>query len=383
MTIGRTKRIGLFVAGAFASRDRVGDISGHVQIPLMAAGILRRAGHEVALITTKERGADHLARECPEGLEVHTVQQASTWNPEYRLYVGKAIKQAGQLLALLKKQRFDIVHFFGGTGTAWLLGMLKSVGVSSTVFYTPIKEPPRPQSLWTGRVLRAAFRRVEAVLAMTDYVSGRWTPIVGTHRVRVMRPGVAHTHHQDGDPAVRRDSVLFWRCARYENGVDVAMASFRKLAGAHPDLHFVFAVRPHEPYETPLLELAASIENIDVHIYPYQNGISLPRLLARALVVVQPFRDLSINPQLVILESLWAGVPVVTTDIESNSELIDHESSGLLIPPGDERALSEAVGRLLSDSQLRTRLGRHAARMTPRRWNWETFGRQLLEAYDA
>jgi len=382
MTAERAKRVGVFVTGAFTPPERLDSVSGHVQIPLAAAGILRRAGYDVTLITTKPPGADCLPRECPEGLAIRTVQHPSAWCPDYRLFPGRAIRQGGQLLALLRQERFDVIHFFGGIGTGWLLGALKQMGVTSTAFYSPIKAPPPDQSALGRWALRGAFRRVERVLTMSDYVAHRWTPIVGARHVAVMRPGVGPQHLRRRDAGTPRDSVLFWRCARHTNGVDIAMASFRRLAPAHPDLRFVFAVRPHDPYEAELLELGAAIDNIDVHIYPYENGISLPLLLARARFVVQPFRHLSINPQLAILESLYAGVPVIATDVESNRELVCHEENGLLIPPEDEGALSEAVERLLADASLLARLTRNARSVTQRRWNWDVFARTLLDAYE-
>jgi glycosyltransferase involved in cell wall biosynthesis len=382
MVAEHSKRIGVFVTGAFSSYDRLDSVSGHVQIPLMAAGILHRAGHDVTLITTKERGTHCLPFELPTGLEISVVQHASGWSGAHRIYAGKAIKQVLQLLTLMKRQRFDIVHFFGGAATGWLLCTLKFMGVPSAAFYSPIKGPPSYRSRLRRRVLRSAFRQVGRVLATSDCVSAGWAPIVGEEKVRTMYPGVVRQHKQDVPGGVRKDSVLFWRCARYDNGVDVAMASFRKLAPEYPGIRFVFAVRPHDRYEDDLLKLGREIENIDVHVYPYGNGISLPMLLARAFFVVQPFRQLSINPQLSIIESLYAGVPVIATEVESNEEVVCHEESGLLIPPGDEGALSSAIQRLLTDTELLARLARNARRTTERRWNWDSFGQQLLRAYE-
>ena len=208
-------------------------------------------------------------------------------------------------------------------------------------------------------------------------------PIVGERKVQTLHPGIVRQcerHASDG--AAPRDSVLFWRCARRDNGVDVAMASFRQLAPRYPHLRFVFAVRPRGPYEDDLRKLADEIENIDVHVYPYKDPVSLPALFARAMFVVQPFRRLTINPQLSILESLYAGLPVIATDVESNRELVRHEQTGLLIPPGDEHALSAAIQRLLTDTQARTDLARNASDVTQRHWNWQRFDQQLLHAYD-
>lgn len=54
-------------------------------------------------------------------------------------------------------------------------------------------------------------------------------------------------------------------------------------------------------------------------------------LLTLATVVVLPFRKLSINPQLVVLETLASGTPLVTTSIELNREIIRHRKTGILV----------------------------------------------------
>lgn len=56
----------------------------------------------------------------------------------------------------------------------------------------------------------------------------------------------------------------------------------------------------------------------------YSTGVGL------AIVAFQSFRSLSINPQISILEALYTGLPVITTKIESNEELIKDGQTELL-----------------------------------------------------
>ncbi|HKZ02401.1 MAG TPA: glycosyltransferase family 4 protein [Pyrinomonadaceae bacterium] len=373
--------MGIFVTAAFVREEYREAVSGHVQISLMAASILAIAGHNVTLITTKEPDAHYLPYELASTLQVCIVQHATRAWPEHRVYAGKAIKQTLQLLRLMRKGRFDVVHFFGGTTTGLLLCILKSMGIRSVAFYTPTKRLPVYQSAVRNSITKSAFKRVCRVLATADYVSSGWASFVGEHNVLAMYPGIMKQISESPGTACK-NSVLFWRNAGYDNGVDIAVKSFRTLAPKYPDTRFVFAVRPHDQYEEELLELGREVENVDVHIYPYGNGVSLAGLFRNARFVVQPFRSLSVNPQMSILETLYAGIPVIATAVESNDEVIRHEQNGLLIPPNDEAALSSAIERLLSDTRLLAKLTRDARRVTECRWNWDSFGRRLLGVYD-
>jgi glycosyltransferase involved in cell wall biosynthesis len=58
------------------------------------------------------------------------------------------------------------------------------------------------------------------------------------------------------------------------------------------------------------------------------------------------------------LEAMACGKPVVSTDLPTGVPWVNrHEHSGLVVPPGDERALASALNRLVEDPVLRQRMG--------------------------
>jgi len=81
-----------------------------------------------------------------------------------------------------------------------------------------------------------------------------------------------------------------------------------------------------------------------------------------------------------ILESMAAAVPVVATRVGGNPELVTPET-GALVPPDDDAALAEALGRLLDDPSLRSELGRNAQRFAQANFTTEAMGRRYEELY--
>ncbi len=278
-------------------------------------------------------------------------------------------------------ESFDVVHFFGGINTGLLIACLKYFGLRSRTFYSPVKRPAEILSFLRRRAMKAAFGRVDRIIATTNYVRDGWSLICGKDKCSTLHPGIFKEIPEPSEHGTR-ESVLFWRNADYRNGADIAMEAFQELALKYTDVRFVFAVRPHDVLEKKLLELEKRIANIDVHIYPYKKGINLVKLLQNALFVVQPFRSLSINPQISIMETLYAGVPVIATRIESNEELIKENQTGLLIPPNDRYALSRAIERLLQDRKLLEKIAKNAQLMTKERWSSKSFSKKLVSLYE-
>ena len=84
------------------------------------------------------------------------------------------------------------------------------------------------------------------------------------------------------------------------------------------------------------------------------------RLITLCDIVVLPSEKEGI-PR-VLMEAMALGKPVVATDVPGTRELVEDEKTGLLVPYGDPAALAGAMGRLLRDGELASRL-REAARL--------------------
>ena len=61
----------------------------------------------------------------------------------------------------------------------------------------------------------------------------------------------------------------------------------------------------------------------------------------------------------VVLEAMAAAMPVLASDISGVDELVQHASTGLLFPAGDESSLAAHIERLAGDRELAQTMGRN------------------------
>ncbi|MFZ0545821.1 MAG: glycosyltransferase family 4 protein [Candidatus Promineifilaceae bacterium] len=82
---------------------------------------------------------------------------------------------------------------------------------------------------------------------------------------------------------------------------------------------------------------------------------------------------------MVLSEAGAAGLPVVSTRVAAIPEIVQDGKTGLLIPPGDEAALTTALSRLAADPALRQCQGREAADLVGRQFDAGKNAARLLD----
>ena len=82
-----------------------------------------------------------------------------------------------------------------------------------------------------------------------------------------------------------------------------------------------------------------------------------------------------------LFDYLAAGRPVVASRVGCVDEIVRHEREGLLVPPGDERALARGIERLLSEPGLARSMGRSARARAEREFDQGVMTRRVVEIY--
>jgi glycosyltransferase involved in cell wall biosynthesis len=118
------------------------------------------------------------------------------------------------------------------------------------------------------------------------------------------------------------------------------------------------------------------------------NGLFEGFLVEEALPVAYASADVFLFPSdtetfgSVTLEAMACGLPTVCADATGSRSLVADGETGFLAPVGDADALTAAVGRLVADEALRSRLGA-AARARSLLFSWDEAMAGALQRYEA
>jgi glycosyltransferase involved in cell wall biosynthesis len=83
----------------------------------------------------------------------------------------------------------------------------------------------------------------------------------------------------------------------------------------------------------------------------------------------------------VLLEAMACGRPVIATAVSGALDVVVSGENGLLVSPRAPIKMAEAIGRLLSDTPMRDRLGVAARHSVETRFSWDIVGDKYLELY--
>jgi glycosyltransferase involved in cell wall biosynthesis len=111
----------------------------------------------------------------------------------------------------------------------------------------------------------------------------------------------------------------------------------------------------------------------------YVSDDKRAELFRQASVVVLPYVEASQSG--VIPVAYRYGKPVVATTVGGLPALVDHGTTGLLVPPRDTRALADAILRLLLNKQWRLQLGSNAKRKVDSECSPEAVACQTIAVY--
>jgi len=289
---------------------------------------------------------------------------------------------------LLRIHKYDAVHVFFSLPTGALLPFLglrdTPVVVSLRGSDVPGYDPHNSSLQQAHRLLapltRWIWRRADRVVAVCESLGqlalGTWPEL----RYAVVPNGVDLALFHPAEPATRRPSKRI-RCLAVARLIERKGLGdlIRALALLGPG-RFELEIVGGGADERVLRDLAAQ-QGVDVRFLgPLPRAEVAKRYREADLFTLPSSAEAFGN---VFAEALASGLPIVGSATGGIPDLVEHGSNGLLVPPGDVRALAGAIRYLADDPELRTEMALRNRAKAEATLEWTQVTRRYLSIYEA
>ncbi|HET7789913.1 MAG TPA: glycosyltransferase family 4 protein [Gemmatimonadales bacterium] len=310
----------------------------------LAAGLQARGASN--LVIGPANGEGWLARELEgSGVRVEAVDLSRPFRPRF----------AKEVAAILRRHRARVAH--SHEFTMAVCGAWAARRAGAAHLFTMHGSRYYAERLRRRMALRAAAALSGAVVAVSRTLAEQLRRDLWTRPATI--PNGARAQAVTG-ASLRRELGL-------EGGDRLALAvgnlylvkghrylleALATLDGRAPRLHVAIAGRGE--LEEALRARAAALGIAErTHFLGLRSDIG--DLLSDADLFVMP--SLSEGLPLAAVEAMLAGKPIVASAVGELPAVLDDGRAGLVVPPGDARALAEGIGALLADPDRARRLG--------------------------
>lgn len=286
---------------------------------------------------------------------------------------------AARLLRFWRENQVDVVQSYLVDSTYFALPLARLTGRSAIRVRNNLGYFLSPLHRRLGRLVGRL-----AHISLTNSDDGARAMVesdgVPIGRVRVVENGVdmdrfaAVAPLRADQPIVRIGAVANLRPVKNLDGLIRAAAI---VCRTRPDVRFELAGEGEQ--RKSLEELIRQLGLTDrVHLHGAERNV--PGFLDRIQVAVLCSHSESMSNAL--LEYMAAGRAIVVTDVGASARICRDGREGLVVPTGDDAALANAIGRLVDDSALATRLANAARAKVSRDYARPAMVRRFTELYE-
>ncbi|MBR5730206.1 MAG: glycosyltransferase family 4 protein [Prevotella sp.] len=170
--------------------------------------------------------------------------------------------------------------------------------------------------------------------------------------------------------------VLFFGSISSYKGIDVLCEAMKKVHASRPDAKLIIAGKGTIYFDiTPYMEAGF----LELH-NRYITTEELVGFIRNAAFVVCPYIDATQSG--VIMSAFALNTPVIATNVGGLSEMVADGRHGLIIPPKDSEALSQAIETLFTDTELFEKMRKNIAEdYTHGSRSWDSISKGISHIY--
>jgi glycosyltransferase involved in cell wall biosynthesis len=331
-------------------------------------------GDDVVLITLDDGAADFYT--VPAGVRRVALDVASA-SANAREALTANVRRVREVRRAVREARPDIVVSFTDRTNILVLLATSQLGIPTVVAESI---DPRRHSIGTAwnRLRSLAYPFADLLVVQTRDVVAWAEEFLPSDRVHAIANPVRLVAAATTDAGLRANEVVALGRLVPQKGFDTLLRAFAQIRTDFAD--WTLSIYGEGPLRHELTELGSQLGLESAAALKGRTN-DADSVLRNASVFVLSSRYEGFPNAL--LEACASGCACISTNCPSGpSDVIEHERNGLLVPVDDANAMANELRRLMSDAQLRTKLGR-AARVSTERFEISGIIAQWDQAFSA
>lgn len=271
----------------------------------------------------------------------------------------KTVRVGTRFVRDLRKQQIQIVHTYGFYANVFAVPAARLA--RTPVIVASIRDLGDYLTPAQRRVQKLVCRLADCVLVNAEAIRQNLISRgYDAEKIEVIPNGIAFSRFESGNDGSLRSELglppstplvaVVSRLNRLK-GIDCFLEASAIVARDFPQARFLFV---GDGVGRPEFERYASNLGLAERVIFTGFRTDVPKVLSQITVSVLPSLSEGLSNSL--LESMAAGVPVVATRVGGNPEVVEDGVTGLLVEAKDPAALAQAIGRLLQDQEMCSRM---------------------------
>ena len=357
------------------------------------AKVMAQNGHKVWVITNNVKGEKYQESENLKIITVNpTIQYKGGLPPTFADNIRYVINAFQKGRDIIKNQNIDVIH--SNNFSPALAGSLISYFIK-TPHITTIhdifsiydkdfwrKWAEQSNASYTNARLVPFFERLmmrfkfDCIHTVSDSTKKDIQKLGAKKPIHVIPNCIQDEQQVDAEPKSTQFAYL-GRLIFYKN-VEVILKSLKIVIEQLPDVKIVIA--GDGPYKESLQALVRKLELQDnVSFAGYVTPEQKKKLLAESNALLFPSTIEGFG--LVMLESWQQNRPVLVSDIPPMSDIIEHNKTGWVIDPTDEKKWAEQIIHLVKNPQISDEMGIEGNKILKEKYNQKIFYQNIIKMY--
>ncbi len=315
-------------------------------------------GQEIRILTESqgmvERGHT-VTIVCPEEAPIFTEAKERGIQVESLPIAKKTIRGVIATSKWLKNINADIINTHSSTDS-WMMALAKLwLKYPAPIIRTRHVSAPVNKGLTTKWLYTKAAAHIATTgeqLKQTLVTDNNFPPSMITSVPTGINRQIFHPGNKNivrSELGLPTDKIIIGIVAtlRSWKGHDYLFEAFAKLD--NPDTHLL--VVGDGPRAEHLKQLSTQLGIENKMTMPGNQKVVAPWMQAMDLFALPSYANEGVPQGL--MQAMLCGLPVITTHVGSIAEIVEHNNTGIIIPPKDAQALSNAISQLVSDHKKR------------------------------